>query len=174
MKTVMGLFVHYNELEQAIDMLEEAGFSEEKIGLLAQAEAVEALLEDDRQEAIGEGAAYGAAGGGVLGGLIGLIAGAGTLLVPGIGPALAAGTLLSVLGTTAAGAGIGAAYGSITGALTGWGLAEEHVDLYTDGLEKGGALLTVHTDDPGRIEAAKEIMVEANGMGVAVHELELE
>ena len=113
-----------------------------------------------------------AAGGGVLGGLIGLIASAGTLLIPGVGPALAAGTLLSVLGATAAGAGIGAAYGGITGALTGWGLAEEHANIYTEGLERGGALLTVHTNDPKRIEAAQQIMVDANGMAVASHEFD--
>ena len=172
MKSVMGLFVKYNELEQAVVRLEAAGFAKEEIGLLVQEEAVKTLLEDDQQEAIGEGAAYGAAGGGVLGGLIGLVAGAGTLLIPGVGPALAAGTLLSVLGATAAGAGIGAAYGGITGALTGWGLAEEHANIYTEGLERGGALLTVHTNDPERIEAAKQIMVGANGMAVALHELD--
>jgi len=172
MKSVMGLFVKHNELEQAVVRLEAAGFAKKEIGLLVQEEAVKTLLEDDQQEAIGEGAAYGAAGGGVLGGLIGLVAGAGTLLIPGVGPALAAGTLLSVLGATAAGAGIGAAYGGITGALTGWGLAEEHANLYSEGLERGGALLAVHTNDPMRIEAAQEILIAANAMGVDVHEVD--
>src|SRR4029450_1529678 len=65
---------------------------------------------DDRAEGAGAGAGIGAA----VGGAAGLLAGLGLLAIPGIGPVVAAGWLIS----TAAGAAIGATAGGIVGALT--------------------------------------------------------
>ncbi len=170
MKTVMGLFVHSDELAQAVHYLGEAGFAKEQLGLLAGEETVEQLLKQYRERQTAEGAGWGAAGGGLLGGFVGLLAVAGSLAIPPLGAAVAAGTLASILGTTAAGAGLGALYGGITGALSGRGLAQEHINIYEHGLESGGMLLSVHAPSSEEAQTAQQIMLEANGTGVAVYD----
>lgn len=170
MKTVMGLFVHNDELTQAIRLLGQAGFNQEQLGLLAGEAAVEQLLAHYRERHTAEGAGWGAAGGGILGGFVGLLAVAGSLAIPPLGAAVAAGTLASILGTTAAGAGLGALYGGITGALSGHGLAQEHMNIYEHGLKNGGMLLSVHAPTTEAAQVAQQIMLEANGTGVAIYD----
>src|SRR5690606_11731568 len=113
---------------------------------------------------------WGAAGGGILGGFVGLLAVAGSLAIPPLGAAVAAGTLASILGTTAAGAGLGALYGGITGALSGYGLAQEHINIYEHGLQSGGMLLSAHAPSEEEAQVAQQIMLEANGTGVTIHD----
>jgi len=65
-----------------------------------------------------EGAATGASTGGLLGGALGLLAGIGSLAIPGIGAFIAAGPLMATL----SGAAVGAAVGGVAGALMGMGV----------------------------------------------------
>jgi hypothetical protein len=102
---------------------------------------------DDRAEGAGAGAGIGAA----VGGAAGLLAGLGLLAIPGIGPVVAAGWLIS----TAAGAAVGATAGGIVGALTQAGVSEEDAHVYAEGVRRGGTLVTarVPDDGPARYEA---------------------
>lgn len=59
------------------------------------------------------------------------------LIIPGVGPFLAAGTVA----TTLAGAGIGAAAGAIVGALTGLGIPEEDAKAYDERISQGDYLV---------------------------------
>lgn len=165
MDIVIGLFKDHDKAEQAVTALEEAGFSHDEVGLLAQADSVEDLLDTDREEAAVESAGTGALGGSALGGLIGLLAGASAVVVPGIGPALAVGALASVLGTTAAGAGIGAAYGGLVGALIGFGIAEEQARVYLEGVQQGGILMVIQPEDD-RHGLAKRILISHEAVAV--------
>lgn len=168
MRTVIGLFLERANAEQAIDDLNEAGFTRDEVSILARQEVVEDIVDDERGESAVESAGVGALGGTALGGLVGLIAGASALVIPGIGPALAAGTWATVLGTTAAGAGIGAAYGGFVGALIGFGVAEEQTHIYVEGIERGGILLLVQPEDADRLSLAEEIMTANDGRGVDI------
>jgi hypothetical protein len=98
---------------------------------------------DNRDVTTGEGAAAGAGIGAALGGLGGVLMGLGLLVVPGVGPALAAGALASGL----VGAGIGAASGGIAGALANAGVSEEDANYYAEGVRRGGHLVVVTTTD---------------------------
>ncbi|HEX9018951.1 MAG TPA: hypothetical protein VF806_07175, partial [Anaerolineaceae bacterium] len=91
----------------------------------------------------GGGAGTGAGIGAVLGGLGGLLVGLGALAIPGIGPVLAAGPII----TTLAGAGVGAVTGGIIGALAELGIPEEHANLYAEGIRRGGTLVAVRASD---------------------------
>lgn len=167
MDTVIGLFKDHEAADAALSALEEAGFTQDEVGLLAQRETVEGVLSTDREEAAVESAGAGALGGSALGGIIGLLAGASAIVVPGVGPALAVGAWASVLGTTAAGAGIGAAYGGLVGALIGFGVAEEQTHIYVEGVQQGNILMVVQPekDDLAR---AKEIMRDHEAFAVDV------
>jgi hypothetical protein len=94
---------------------------------------------DDRAEGAGAGAGIGAA----IGGAAGLLAGLGLLAIPGIGPVVAAGWLIS----TAAGAAVGATAGGIVGALTQAGVSEEDAHAYAEGVRRGGTLVTARVPD---------------------------
>jgi hypothetical protein len=91
----------------------------------------------------GEGAAAGAGIGAALGGLGGALMGLGLLVIPGVGPALAAGALASGL----VGAGIGAASGGIAGALANAGVPEDEANYYAEGVRRGGHLVVVSTTE---------------------------
>lgn len=102
---------------------------------------------DDRAEGAGAGAGVGAA----LGGAAGLLAGLGLLAIPGLGPVVAAGWLVS----TAVGAAAGATAGGVVGALTQAGVSEEDAHVYAEGVRRGGTLVTARVPDKdrGRYEA---------------------
>ncbi|HSC22173.1 MAG TPA: hypothetical protein VLG08_00530 [Casimicrobiaceae bacterium] len=101
----------------------------------------------------GSNAAAGAVTGGVVGGAAGLAASLMGLAIPGIGPIIAAGPIVSLL----TGAGVGAVAGGLIGGLTDMGVARGDAEYYAEAVRRGGALVTVRADD-ARAERAAEIM----------------
>jgi hypothetical protein len=75
-----------------------------------------------------EGAVAGGGIGGVIGGTLGLLAGIGSLAIPGVGPLIAAGPLMAAL----SGAAAGAAVGGVAGGLVGLGMPEAPQRQYPD------------------------------------------
>ncbi len=156
-KTVVGLFDNYAEAQNVVQDLIDNGFTRDEISVFAN-ESAKGVY-DTRQvgdnkgddNKAGEGAGAGAVGGTVLGGALGLLVGAGLLAIPGIGPVLAVGPLAAAIGSTAAGglvgAGIGAAAGGLLGGLVGAGIPEEDAEHYTEGVRRGGTLVTLQTTD---------------------------
>jgi hypothetical protein len=159
-KTVVALYDDCAAATRAVRSLEESGIDPHRISVVAN--DVEGGLAGghhagsvggDAATAAPEGAGTGAALGALLGGGASLLAAAGALAIPGIGPALAAGPLAAAL----AGAGIGAAAGGLIGGLVGLGVPEEDAKQYAEGVRRGGALVTVHVGD-GMAEQAMRIL----------------
>lgn len=168
---VLALFATVEEAEQAVSALDEAGYAQEEINLVAQEETVKSLIEDPRPETTKESATAGAVGGGAVGGLIGLIAGASTAIIMGVGTVMTGGALAAALGITAAGAGIGASYGGLLGALMGWGVSEGDIQHFIEGVRDGKILVAVETERNGS-EAATAIMRDAGASHVSTHQEE--
>jgi hypothetical protein len=112
---------------------------------------------DDRAEGAGAGAGIGAA----IGGAAGLLAGLGLLAIPGLGPVVAAGWLIS----TAAGATAGAATGGIVGGLTQAGVDEDEAHVYAEGIRRGGTLVSARVPDADR--ARYEAMLDRASVNIA-------
>jgi hypothetical protein len=148
-RTIVGLFDTHMEAQQAVNDLTASGVARDAISIVTSDARGEYATSVGGSQA-GEGAVAGAASGGVLGGLLGLLVGVGALAIPGIGPVVAAGPLAAALGTAGAtavaGAGIGAASGGLLGALMGAGIPEEEAHVYSEGVRRGGILVTVSTD----------------------------
>jgi len=104
---------------------------------------------------------------GLIGGVIGLAAGMIAVALPGIGPFIAAGPLAAVIG----GAGVGAAAGGLIGVLQEHGVSDEEARFYAEGVERGGALVTVHVDEERAKDARK--ILERHG-AIDVDDLEKE
>ncbi|MEO6054933.1 MAG: DUF3341 domain-containing protein [Chthoniobacterales bacterium] len=106
-----------------------------------------------------EGATTGILTGGIAGAAIGLLAGIGTLAIPGLGAFIAAGPLLAAL----SGAAAGAAAGGIVGTLIGLGIPEFEAKAYEEKLKTGHFLLAVHIENARQGSHVSEIL-KKNGL----------
>ena len=138
-ETIVALFADQPAAERGIQALTAAGFSDQQIGVAVRDRQQQKELTEGTGTQTAEGAAAGAMGGGMVGGVIGLLAGVGALVIPGIGPIIAAGAFASTL----TGAGIGAAAGGLIGALAGMGIPDEDARHFERGFQEGGVLVTV-------------------------------
>src|SRR4030095_11194374 len=122
--------------EEVVDRLRGAGFSPNDVSVLFPAPENTRDFAHEKNTKAPEGAAAGAGAGGLLGGTLGWLAGIGALAIPGLGPFIAAGPIMGLLG----GAAVGAATGGLAGALIGYGMPELEAKQY-EGKVKGGNIL---------------------------------
>src|SRR5439155_1895473 len=92
--------------------------------------------------------------GAVVGGTLGLLAGVGALAIPGLGPLIAAGPIMSAL----AGIGTGGVVGGVIGALAGMGIPEYEARRYEGLIKEGRVLLSVHCDSSDWVKRAKNVL----------------
>ncbi|CAN5710530.1 hypothetical protein BH09PSE5_BH09PSE5_45770 [soil metagenome] len=141
---VTGLFRDRESADRAYESVTSRGYSDKDVSLVMSDEARKKHFGADHEETeLGNKAAEGAGIGGAIGGTVGAIAAAiaavGTsIAIPGLGLVIA-GPIAAAL----AGAGAGAATGGIVGALVGWGIPEERVKHYEQGLKEGGIVMGV-------------------------------
>jgi len=101
--------------------------------------------------------------GGVIGGSLGLLAGIGALAIPGVGPLIAAGSIMASL----AGLGIGGTVGGLVGALVGMGIPEYEAKRYEGAVKDGGTLLSVHCDTSEQVDIAKVALKETGAADIS-------
>jgi len=149
---VTGLFRDRESAEQAYRSVQDRGYTKDEVSLAMSDETRKRFFSGDDKSAtgtqLGSKAAEGAGVGGAIGGTVGAIAAAiaavGTsLAIPGLGIVIA-GPLAAAL----AGAGAGAATGGLVGALIGWGIPEERLKNYDEGIRQGGILMAVKPRSP--------------------------
>ena len=140
---VTGLFNDRDSAERAYQSVTDRGYSRNDVNLVMSDETRKRHFGTGEQTELGSKAAEGAGIGGAIGGTLGAIAAAiaaiGTsVAIPGLG-LVVAGPVAAAL----AGAGAGAATGGLVGALIGWGIPEERVKRYEEGVRQGGILMGV-------------------------------
>jgi len=111
-----------------------------------------------------EGASDGLASGGLLGGALGILAGVGALVIPGVGPIVAAGPLVAGLAALESG---DAAEG-LVGALVGLGIPEYEAKRYEGRVKDGGTLLSVQCDSTPRAKRAIQVLNSSGADDVAI------
>ncbi len=124
---------------------------------------VEGLVAGDVPLGATTGAVAGAGTGAVIGGGLGVLAGAAGLFIPGLGPVLGMGPMLA---TILGGAGIGALAGGLSGALANAGVPEADAGLYTEGVRRGGTLVTVVAPDAAAADRAADVLDRAGAYDV--------
>jgi hypothetical protein len=162
--TVSSLFKDRNDAVAAVRELKAANVPEREISLVTnrtegqsdERSAGDRTVDNNMAET---GAADGAAIGGVLGGGAGLLAGLGALTIPGLGPVIGAGWLV----TTAIGAAVGASGGGIIGALVGAGVDNDDAQIYVEGIKRGGTLVSVRVADD-EVPTVEAIMTKYRGL----------
>jgi len=157
-KAVIGLVKSESQAETIVNELQRAGFSTSDVSALFPDKSSTRDFAHEKNTKAPEGAVTGASAGGVIGGTLGLLAGIGTLAIPGLGPFIAAGPIMAAL----SGAAAGGAIGGIAGALIGLGIPEVEAKRYAGKVKDGNILLSVHVDDGEQTSRAKKIL-EAGG-----------
>ena len=167
-RTVIGVFDSLKEAEDAIRELQNNAFAREDLSLVAtqmgnthpdiQTASPGHPAAIDKSADVAADAGLGAA----LGGIGGLLFGFAGLTIPGIGPILAGGPVIGMLG----GMGLGAATGGIIGVLTESGVPKEEASTYAESLRRGHVLVTVEAENEDRANRAREIMDTAGAIDV--------
>lgn len=155
---VLGIFRTRSELEKGISALQASGFRNGDVSALVPWPESSREFAHKAGSKAPEGVTTGAAAGALAGGALGWLVGIGSLALPGLGPLLAAGPLVSIL----AGLGAGSAVGGLTGGLIGMGFPEYEAKRYEGHIKDGGLLLSVHCNDSDWRDRAKDVL-ERNG-----------
>ena len=149
-QTVVGLIENASEAERTVEELLRSGFERKHIGIISPE--------------IGKEAAAALAGGSrgmVYGGLGGMLLGAIALAIPGIGPVIAAGPVLPLLGAV-----FGAIAGGLIGGLTSKEIPETDAHFYAEGLRRGGTLIIISAENDGLAQSARETMKQHGAVEV--------
>lgn len=185
-KVVFALVDDIDHADRIVIELQKAGFNTTEISVLFSDDAEANLLgsyEEDIEDGIAtahfknkkgtlgtekhtkapEGGAAGAAAGGIIGGSLGLLAGIGTLAIPGMGAFIAAGPLMAAL----SGSAVGGAVGLLIGTLAGLGIPEYEAKKYQSELEQGHVLISVHAQNLDLVEEAKNVLEEAGAKHIS-------
>ncbi|WP_380786860.1 hypothetical protein [Sphingomonas sp. R86521] len=167
-KTITRLFDDYADATTALGELERLGVPHDAISIVANnadgahGDAAATIGDVNDHGDVGRGVSTGAA----LGGAGGLLAGLGLLAIPGLGPIVAAGWLAA----TAVGAGIGAAGGAATGTIVGAlkeaGHTDDEAHVYSEGVRRGGTLLSARVDD-SLVGAAEDVLDRSRSVDAA-------
>jgi len=162
-KAVFCIAKSQTQAEAIVDQLKMAGFTYDDISVLFPDKQGSKDFAHEHHTKAPEGAAAGAGTGGVVGGTLGLLAGIGSLAIPGVGPFIAAGPIMAAL----SGAAVGAAVGGIAGALIGLGIPEFEAKRYEGKIRKGNVLISVHTEDSTEASRVKEIFEQNNAEDIS-------
>jgi len=133
MKTVVAMFESFADARQAVDDLEESGFTRTAISLVTQHDE---LAERPHQES---------ETGAVVGAGLGILTGLASVTIPGIG-------LVAAIGPIVAGGVVGAVAGGLIGSLIEAGVSQEDASAYVEGVRQGESLVaaTLRDEDVAR------------------------
>src|SRR6478672_703985 len=160
---VYGIYATPGTAEAAVDHLLARGFTNAAISVLLPDDESTRAFAHEKSTKAPEGTTTGATTGGVVGGTLGLLAGIGSLAIPGVGPFIAAGPIMAAL----AGVGVGGAVGGLIGALVGMGIPEYEAKRYEGRVKDGGVLLSVHCDTSDEISRAKDLLKQTGADDIA-------
>jgi len=162
-KVVIGLVESQARAESVVNELRNAGFATTDVSVVFSDQAGTRDFAHEKNTKAPEGAVTGVGAGGVIGGALGLLAGIGTLAIPGLGPFIAAGPIMAAL----SGAAAGATVGGIAGALIGLGIPELEAKRYAGKVQSGNILVSVHTENSEEVGRAKKVLEAAGAQDVS-------
>jgi hypothetical protein len=152
-QSVVGIVHTRVEAETLVDCLKAAKFTDDDISaLLPDKEGTHDFAHSNSTKAP-EGAIAGVGTGGVVGGVLGFMACTAAMVIPGVGPLIVAGPILSAL----SGAAIGATIGGVGGALIGMGIPEYEAKMFEGKVRDGNILLAAHCTTNDQMVIAEDL-----------------
>jgi len=160
---VFGIYATPATAEFGVNHLLSLGFTNSAISVLLPDDESTRAFAHEKNTKAPEGTATGVATGGIIGGTLGLLAGMGALIIPGVGPLIAAGPIMAAL----AGVGAGGAVGGVVGALVGMGIPEYEAKRFEGAVKDGGTLLSVHCDTGEQVTIAKQALRDSGARDIS-------
>ncbi|CAL1239642.1 hypothetical protein [Candidatus Methylocalor cossyra] len=151
------------QAEEIVSRLKSSGFSNNDISVLFPDKSTTKDFAHEKHTKAPEGATTGGVVGLGVGGALGWLAGFGSLVIPGLGPFVAAGPIVAGL----SGAAVGTAAGGLLGALVGLGIPEYEAKRYEDKVRGGNVLLAVHTENGEQRAQTERIFKETGAEDIA-------
>ena len=149
MKTITRIYEQHQQAQTAARELERSDLLSSDVSLLANKD-----VSDRYQEAEDfSRAATNLDTGAIVAGPAARLASVEHVIIPGIGPLIAAGWLASVV----LGAATHGESGGIVGALVSAGVHEDHAEAYSEAVHQGRTLLAVRVEE-GRLNAVQDIL----------------
>ncbi|MEK0316801.1 general stress protein [Cohnella sp. 56] len=146
---VVGTFRHEQDVIGAIEALKAAGWDKADISVVSHKREAVHHVDTVTGTNSAEGMVTGGVAGAFLGGTAGLLATAGLLFIPGLGPLLAAGPIATVI----AGAAVGGSTGTLIGGLVGFGIPDKEAEIYRTLVEQDHLLVIVKAEGEERSRA---------------------
>lgn len=161
--SAFGIYSDQKSITEAMEALKAGGFRTTDISVLYPENLGSKNFAHEKHSKAPEGAVAGGGSGALVGAALGWLAGAGSLLVPGLEPVATAGPVIGMLG----GMGMGVTLGGLTGGLVGAGIPEYEAKHFETGAHKGGILLSVHSDNDEWARKARQILKQTGGHDIA-------
>ena len=165
-----AVFESQAQAERAVAELREAGVPERSISIISLHQGETHKTDGGGHESHDkhDNKATGIMKGLTAGGAVGAIAGLAALVIPGVGPFIAAGALAETLGAVGSAAvvsgAVGAAAGGLTGALVDYGVDKGQAKHYEKRIQEGGVFVGVDTQGNERdYNAARAVLRAAGG-----------
>ncbi|MEP6986466.1 MAG: hypothetical protein ABI970_12755 [Chloroflexota bacterium] len=163
-ETIVAVYDHFESANKAVQDLVNDGFSRDDIGLAVnnggqkgEYNNLEANVDKYEDVTGPEGSAFGAVVGGLAGAAVVLTA----IVIPGVGPIIAAGPLVALLGG-ATGAVVGGTAGAISGGVAAsfihLGISDDEADHYAEAIRRGNAVVTVTSKDENQSSLISDIL----------------
>ncbi|MDG0814082.1 YflT domain-containing protein [Cohnella rhizosphaerae] len=148
---VVGTFRNEQDVIGAIEALKAAGWNKDDISVVSHKREAVHRVDTVTGTNSAEGMVTGGVAGAFLGGTAGLLATAGLLFIPGLGPLLAAGPIATVI----AGAAVGGSTGTLIGGLVGLGIPDREAEIYKTLVEQDHLLVIVKANAEDRAHAER-------------------
>jgi hypothetical protein len=167
--TVIGYFEKPLEAYQAVKALLDAGYKRDALSFVVSEGVVRSQPElislSDGSAAPERKTSAGIAAGSAIGGVLGGLLGFSLMLIPGIGPVLAAGPLFGAY----AGVGAGSVAGAFIGARSAWSDADEDMQAaYAEGVRRGGAVLLAQAPE-AEADSVRSLMNRHGASNIKEH-----
>jgi cation transport regulator ChaB len=167
-RTISAVFEEQNQIDGVVRRLIERGIPKEDISVMGRNFQSETRITGfiSKRDVILGGLRSGAIFGSLFGSFLSLLTGVGVLLVPFVGPVVAAGPIGAILLGATSGALAGSAGAGLVSVLAALGMPEEQAALYQTRLEAGEfvMMLEVAADRTGEYQ----LLLESSG-GKDIH-----
>jgi hypothetical protein len=162
--SVVAVYRHHSDAEEAVHRLERAGIPIQRISIIGRNFQIREDIQGYYRpsDAALEGAGFGAS----VGGLFGLLMGFGLFVLPVAGTVIVLGPLAGLIAGAISGAGIGA----LVNGLMALGIPKDRALKYQARLQAGEFLVFV-TGTAEEINRAKEVLQNSGEIELETHEI---
>jgi len=164
--SIVAVFESHNHAEDAVRELQKSGFDMTKLSIVGRdyhtdEHVVGYYNAGDRMMYWGKQGAF-------WGGLWGMLFGSAFFFVPGVGPLLVAGPLVTWIIGALEGAAVMGGLSALGAALVSIGIPKDSVLQYEASLKAGKFLLVLHAT-PGEVERAKDCLDNTEAAETTIH-----